>query len=78
MMRSAESQDTISPNLIADNMAIAFVKSSVAGRGGGKSATAMAAYRSGSIIVDKASGKIHDGGNAEFGQNSTLRLKAAF
>jgi MobA/MobL family len=60
MMRSAESQDTISPNLIADNMAIAFVKSSVAGRGGGKSATAMAAYRSGSIIVDKASGKIHD------------------
>jgi MobA/MobL family len=60
MMRSAESQDTILLNLIADHMAIAFVKSTVSGRSNGKSATAMAAYRSGSIIVDKASGKIHD------------------
>jgi MobA/MobL family len=41
-------------------MAIAYVRSTVAGRSNGKSATAMAAYRSGSIIVDRASGKVHD------------------
>jgi MobA/MobL family len=41
-------------------MAIAFVKSRVAGRSDGKSAIAMAAYRSGDRIIDLASGKTHD------------------
>jgi MobA/MobL family len=42
------------------DMAIAFVQSRVAGRSDGKSAVAMAAYRSGDRIVDLASGKTHD------------------
>lgn len=41
-------------------MAIAFVRSTVAARGNGKSATAMAAYRSGSKIKDRVTGKVHD------------------
>lgn len=41
-------------------MAIAFVRAKVAGRSSNKNAVAMAAYRSGSIIIDRASGKIHD------------------
>jgi MobA/MobL family len=45
---------------VPKNMAIAYVRSTVAGRSNNKSATAMAAYRSGSIIVDRASGKVHD------------------
>jgi hypothetical protein len=41
-------------------MAIAFVRAKVAGRSSNKNAVAMAAYRSSSIIIDRASGKVHD------------------
>jgi MobA/MobL family len=51
---------TYNSQLIALKMAIAYVRSTVASRGNGKSATAMAAYRSGSKIRDQASGKVHD------------------
>ncbi|WP_373544468.1 MobQ family relaxase [Chamaesiphon sp.] len=41
-------------------MAIAFVRSIVAGRSGGKSAIAMAAYRAGEKIQNQITGKLHD------------------